>query len=222
MTRLALAALLVAGCADAPAPVVFAAASTADVATDVLGERAAVSVGATSTLARQIAAGAPADAFVAADPAWIDWLISEGVAVTDRRRVASGEVVVVARTGAPGPLAGVLGGAGRVALADPSHVPAGRYARRALETAGMWEAVEPRAVFAADVRAALAAVETGAADRALVYRSDARASGRVRVVFAFGDAVRPVFEVAALSDEGRALARALAASGAWAEAGFAP
>ena len=198
------------------APVVFAAASTADVVREI-ADSAVVSVAATSTLARQIAAGAPADAFVAADPAWIDWLVERGVTVRARAVVATGAVVIVGPAGAAEAFDG-----DRFALADPAHVPAGRYARRALEAEGRWAEVAPRVVPLGDVRAALAAVQTGAADRAVVYASDADAAPGVAVLHRFGATVRPRFEVAALTARGERLARALAADrAAWAAAGFA-
>ena len=211
-----------AGCADpGPGPlVVFAAASTADVVRSVL-EGAVVSVGATSALARQIDSGARPDLLVAADPEWVEWLQGRGAFMVDIVEVASGQMVVVGPVGARG--AGLEDRALRVAIADPAHVPAGRYARRALEAVGLWAGLEGRAVRTGDVRAALAAVETGAADRAVVYASDARASARVEVVHAFGlEAAAPTFVVAVLEDRGLEAARALAASPAWADAGFGP
>ena len=227
-------AVLLAGCQAPPQTVVFAAASTSDVVQDVArqveaetGRAVVVSVGATSVLARQIAHGAPADVLVAADPVWVDWLEGRGHAVRQRRAVARGRLVVV---GPPGSRAADLESAlsGRLALADPSHVPAGRYARRALESAGLWAGVEPRVVVVGDVRAALAAVEVGAADRAVVYASDARRSDRAAVVWRLPPAdVR--FELARLdrppdgAGEG-ALAdrvyRALAETERWTAAGF--
>ena len=218
-------ALLLAGCADAPAPVVFAAASTTTVAQAVArrveaetGRTVVVSVGATSTLARQIARGAPADVFVAADPAWVDWL-AERVPVRQRQVVARGRLVVV---GPPGSTASSVRSAlrGRVALADPSHVPAGRYARRSLAAAGVWAEVEPRVVVVGDARAALAAVEAGAADRAVAYASDARLSRRAAVVWRLPP-VDVRFEVARLGADD-AVYRALTAPEAWAAAGFEP
>ena len=229
MTRAVAVVLLLAGCADAGAgPVVFAAASTGDVVRAVaepLG--AVVSVSASSVLARQVAQGAPADVLVSADPAWVDWLAGEGVAVLDRRVVASGRLVVVGAAGAApaASVASALAGVDRVALADPTHVPAGRYARRALERLGLWDAVEPRVVAAGDVRAALAAVETGAAARAVVYASDARVSPRVRVVAEVPtDAAGPIrTEAALLSRRGRQVFDALIeADAAWRDEGFCP
>ena len=220
-------ALLLAGCHDAPASVVMAAASTTDVARAAAerveaetGRRVLVSVGATSALARQIARGAPADVFVAADPAWVDWL-AERVPVRQRQTVARGRLVVV---GPPGSTAASLPEAlaGRVALADPSHVPAGRYARRSLAAAGVWAEVEPRVVVVGDVRAALAAVELGAAERAVVYASDARRSRRVVTVWRLPP-VDVRFEVAQLGGgRGDALYRALTRPEGWAAAGFEP
>ena len=234
MTRAAalVAALSVAACADAPGVVVFAAASAVDVAEEAAArastdaEPAVVSAGASSTLARQIAAGAPADVFVSADGAWIDWLESEGVDVRDRAVLASGRLVVVAREGEPATTLGeALGGAGRIALGDPGHVPAGVYARDALRRAGLWEVVRDRVVPQADARAALAAVETGAADVAVVYASDARASRRVRVVFQVdADVAPPVRYEAALvgSGTGRRVFDALRGADLWERRGFEP
>ena len=226
--RVLLGAALLAGCAaPEPGPVVFAAASTGDVVRAAAPAGAVVSVAASSVLARQIARGAPAAVFVSADPEWVDWLAGQGLEALDRRVVAEGQLVVVGARGtrrAPS-LEAALDGVGRVALADPAHVPAGRYARRALERAGLWGDVEARVVGAGDVRAALAAVETGAADRAVVYATDARASARVAVVAVIppdpGDPIRT--EAALLTPEGRGAFEALVeARGSWADAGFLP
>ncbi len=230
MTARLLALALCVGCADDPAVLVLSAASTGDVASATArdeteaGRVTTTSVAASSVLARQIAQGAPADVFVSADPAWVDWLASEDVAVLDRRPVATGRLVVVGPLRAqPGRLGDVLAHADRVALADPEHVPAGRYARQALRRAGLWTEVEPRVVRVGDVRAALAAVETGVADRAVVYASDAAASRRARVLADVPHA-RVVFEAALLSARGRpAFDRLTRASGdRWARAGFGP
>ena len=220
---------------DRGAPVVFAAASTTDVVHVIADRRGAdghpvaVSVGASSTLAHQIARGAPADVFVTADPAWIDWLEEKGVSVLDRRSVARGRLVVVGpHSASPDTSFGLaVEGASRVALADPSHVPAGRYARAALEQAGLWERTAPHVIATGDVRAAMAAVETGAADRAIVYASDARASRRVRVLFAVPASAAPAirYEVARLTRAGRRVADLLtddASRSVWASAGFDP
>ena len=232
---LGLAVVLLAGCVrDDGAALVFAAASTADVVqavveaeTDV-GRSASVSVGASSVLARQIARGAPADVFVTADPEWIDWLIAQGVPAAARREVARGRLVVVGPPDVPRErsVADALAPAARIALADPSHVPAGAYAEAALRDLGLWDQVATRVVAAGDVRAALAAVETGTADRAVVYASDALASSRVRVLADMPEAATPDIRYeAALLDptDGRALFDALVdARDLWVAAGFEP
>lgn len=220
------------GCASGPdASVVLAAASTGDVVHAVAqrekeaGRPTLVSVAASSVLARQIAQGAPADVFVTADPDWIDWLIERRGPVVERRVVATGRLVLVGPADAPAgaSLATALASADRLALADPTHVPAGAYARESLEAAGLWDGVSTRVVPLGDVRAALAAVETGAADRAIVYASDATASERVRVLAEVPHA-RIVFEAALLQEpRGRRVFDALVEAGdLWADAGFDP
>lgn len=116
----------------------------------------------------------------------------------------------------------------RLALADPAHVPAGRYARRALEATGLWARLAPRVIPTADVRAALAAVETGAADAAVVYASDTLAAPDLPVVHRFRDADAPPILYAGSvtrggSDLDRAFLQMAAASrDVWARRGFRP
>jgi molybdate transport system substrate-binding protein len=155
--------------------------------------RATASFAASSTLARQIEYGAPAAVYVSASPLWMDHLERRGAIVPSTRvDVASGELALVAPADSaftvalqPGAsLAGGLSG-GRLAVADPDHVPAGMQARQALEHLGLWTQVEPHLARASDVRAALAFVERGEAPLGIVYVTDARASGRVRLVAVF-------------------------------------
>ena len=218
------------GCDRPAATVVFAAASTSSVAQDVArqveretGREVVVNVGATSTLARQIARGAPADVFLAADPAWVDWLETRGVPVRQRQAVAGGRLVVVGPVGSGHAPDARRALRGRVALADPSHVPAGRYARRSLVAEGLWAEVEAHVVVVGDVRAALAAVEVGAADRAVVYASDAARSRRAEVVWRLPPSPAVRFEAARLdTDRGDEAYLALLRPGVWASAGFDP
>jgi molybdate transport system substrate-binding protein len=110
------------------------------------------------------------------------------------------------------PLAQLLG-SGRLALGDPSHVPAGRYARAALESLGVWESVQGRLAPAENVRAALALVARGEAPLGVVYATDAAAEPRVRVVGAFPDGSHPpiVYPVAlTVAAKGEAARRFLA------------
>lgn len=129
--------------------------------------------GASSLLARQIEQGAPADLFLSADEARVDALARQGL-VRTRVSVLSNTLVVV---GMP------LARARSVALAEPSSVPAGVYARAWLQKSGMWERIAPKVVPTENVRAALAAVESGNVDAAVVYKTDARIAKRARVVF---------------------------------------
>ncbi len=208
-------ALAVAACAEPPpGPVMFAAASTAEVVRSAIPD-ATVSVAASSVLARQIAAGAPADMLVSADPDWIDWL-AERVPVLDRRVVARGRLVVVGPADTPHAESLAQAVVGRIAIADDTHAPAGRYARRAIPQA-LWGRLDR--IVASDVRAALVAVETGAADRAVVYASDAVASGRARVVWTFPDTVAVRFEAALLDETARSAFDQLVGAD-WTGAGF--
>ena len=231
MTR-ALAALLltgvvpcgVAGCADAPDVTVFAAASTTGVVEAVAREAPGdvrVSAAASSVLARQIAAGAPADVFVSADPDWLDWLSQNGPDPIRQSVVATGALVVIGKRGAETDDP-ALALAGRVAVADPSHVPAGRYARKALERQGLWSGIQPRAVYTGDVRAALVAAQAGAADRAVVYASDVGRQPGIRILYRFAPMPEIQFAVAQLTPAGRAVYDALVAPQPWRAAGFGP
>jgi len=172
---------------------VFAAASLADAVEEIgrayerdSGSRVVVNVGASSDLARQILAGAGADLFFSADRAQMDVVEKAGlVRASDRVELLSNVLVVVVpadaptRVGSPSDLALLR----RIALADPEAVPAGVYARSYLESIGLWPALKDRVIPTLNVRAALAAVESGNADAGLVYRTDAALSRRVRVAF---------------------------------------
>jgi molybdate transport system substrate-binding protein len=150
------------------------------------GVAARFSFGASSDLARQIQAGAPADVFFSADTAKMDALEKAGlVRRADRREFLTNQLVVVV-SGAPSVrIAGAkdLAKVPRLALADPEAVPAGIYARKWLEDEGVWTEVKPKVVPTLDVRAALAAVASGAVDAGIVYRTDATISRSVRVAF---------------------------------------
>ncbi|MCT7377531.1 molybdate ABC transporter substrate-binding protein [Chelativorans salis] len=163
---------------------IFAAASMKDAMDRVVpaftaesGVEAVVSLAASSVLARQIEAGAPADVYVSADVEWMDWLAERGlVREASVKTVAGNALVIVSSAAADGGVADILAH-GRVAMGDPSHVPAGRYARAALSHLGLWETVRERAVFAENVRVALELARRGEAAAAIVYVSDAQAVG---------------------------------------------
>jgi len=141
--------------------------------------------GASNLLARQIAQGAPVDVFVSADEAQMDVLKKGGhIDVSTRRPLLTNTLVIVvpAKDGLDIDEAADLANprVKRLALADPAGVPAGTYARQFLEKAGLWESVSRKVVPTENVRAALAAVEAGNADAAIVYQTDASISPRVR------------------------------------------
>ncbi|MFT7582337.1 MAG: molybdate transport system substrate-binding protein, partial [Myxococcota bacterium] len=143
--------------------------------------------GASSTMARQIQAGAPADVFVSADSEWVTWLAARAhLRLATIRSVAWNSLVLVAPVDAP--FAWSPGEAlattfeGRIALGDPAHVPAGRYAKAALTSLAQWDPIKARILPAANVRAALRFVETGAVPAAVVYATDAVSNPRVIVV----------------------------------------
>lgn len=243
---LMLAALAVPTAARPGPPVLLAAASlqeSMNAAADVWASRGhprpVLSFAGSSALARQIAAGAPADLFVSADLAWMDVLERGGLLARGTRSDLIGNrLVLVAPVGSTARIAlrpGVdlrrtLGG-GRLAMADPDAVPAGRYGRAALQRLGAWNAVARSVVRAENVRAALALVERGAAPLGIVYATDARASARVRVAGVFPTASHPpiVYPVARLArsrnPQGEAFRRFLvsrAGKAIFARYGFSP
>lgn len=186
--------------------VVLAAASLQEAMTDAAeawtasGHRCPViSFAGSSALARQIEAGAPADLFIPADEDWMDHVAGKAL-IRSGSRVSflSNRLVLVEPSGGkarltigPGfPLAGALG-QGRLAMADPDSVPAGRYGRAALISLGVWPSVSGSIARAENVRAALALVERGEAPLGIVYATDARASSRVRVVGTFPTGSHP-------------------------------
>jgi molybdate transport system substrate-binding protein len=139
-----------------------------------------------NVLARQIVNGAPADVFISADEAQMDYAQERGaIDAASRFPVVSNRLAVITVTGraASIPNAAALVQAKRIAIGDPVAVPAGVYARVFLERAGLWAPLQDRLVPLANVRAALSAVESGGADAGLVYESDAATSGRVETAF---------------------------------------
>jgi molybdate transport system substrate-binding protein len=143
---------------------------------------------ASNVLARQIVEGAPVDLFISADEAQMNVVAAAGL-LQDGSRVdlLGNQLAVVVPSDRPRTLSSIaqLGEPSfrRIALGDPAAVPAGVYARQYLEKEGLWQAVQSRVVPAASVRAALAAVESGAADAAIVYRTDARSALRATVAW---------------------------------------
>lgn len=172
---------------------VFAAASTSNALDEAVAAFAAdtqdrihISYAASSTLAQQISKGAVVDLYLSASTEWADFVENQ-VAVTDRRDILGNQMVVVVPADSTLQIQVaedlLREQVGYLALADPDSVPAGRYARHALQQLGIWNQLQSRVVAAKDVRQALVYVETGAAEAGMVYATDAAASERVKVAF---------------------------------------
>ncbi len=200
---------------------VYAAASLTDALKEIAqrfegqsGHKVIFGLGASSDLARQIKAGAPADVFFSADEAQMNGLEAAGlVKAADRVNLLSNILVVVvpvsstARMRQPADLLAVK----HLALADPEGVPAGVYARTWLESIGLWTKLKDQVVPTLNVRAALSAVESENADAGIVYRTDAAISKRVKVAFEAAGAPGPaiVYPLAPLVSSKKAATREL-------------
>jgi molybdate transport system substrate-binding protein len=142
--------------------------------------------GASPLLARQIEQGAPADLFLSADEARMDTLVRKNLIVPSTRvSVLSNSLVIVVPEDGDLTLTSPveLTRAGKIALAEPSSVPAGVYARAWLQRIGLWDRVAAKIIPTDNVRAALAAVESGNVDAAIVYKTDARIAKRSRIAY---------------------------------------
>ena len=190
--------------ADPPGSIlVFAAASLTDVCLSIgrlyeqsTGHPVRFSFAGSSTLARQIDYGAPADVFLSANPDWVQFLESRDLLANEATRVfAYNRLVLVARTDleidiSPRSDFNVQSAfTGRLAIGDPAHVPAGRYARMTFENLGWWTALQGRLAVGPSVRGALAYVERGACDVGVVYATDSKVSAAVRTIAVFPDSL---------------------------------
>ena len=188
---------------------IFAAASLTNVISEAAdqfaiktGEKPVLSFASSSTLARQIEAGAPADIFLSANEKWLDYLQDKGLASREvENRSLSNQLVLIApKQTNQKPLdqlsaktiATLLGADGRIALGDPDHVPVGIYSKKALETLGLWAELEPRVARADNTRAALALVDRGECPLGITYRTDATMSHHVDILFSFPTELAPV------------------------------
>ena len=192
--------------AQAPKLIVFAAASLKDALDEAnalyqrqKGQDIATSYAASSTLAKQIEAAAPADVFISADLDWMDYLAKRNLIKPETRaNLLGNRLVLIAPVASGGklsiapnfPLAQALGN-GRLAIADPNGVPAGRYGKAALESLGVWSSVADRLAPAENVRATLALVSRGEAPLGIVYQTDANSDKGVQVVGTFPDDSHP-------------------------------
>lgn len=206
VVMVALGVLAFATIAAADTITVFAAASLKDALDENAkayqarsGDRIVVSYAASSALAKQIEAGAPADLFISADLEWMDYLEQRRLIRADtRRNLLRNRLVLIAPADskvsvniAPGfPLATLLGN-GRLAMANPDTVPAGKYGKASLEALGVWKDIQSKVAAAENVRAALVLVSRGEAPFGIVYRTDAAADPKVRVVGLFPENTHP-------------------------------
>ncbi len=212
--RLAAILSLFAVLAAAPRPAtaedtitVFAAASLKNALDDVdaaftkaTGVKVTASYAASSALAKQIEAGAPADIFISADLSWMDYVAGKNLIKADSRyNLLGNKLVLIAGqdsklsgvTIAPGFDIAKLAGDGRIAVADVKAVPAGLYAKAALEKLGSWAAAEPKLAQAENVRATLAFVARGETPIGIVYETDAKVEPKVKIVGTFPDGSYP-------------------------------
>ncbi len=187
----------------------FAAASLTDAMRDIsalwvnAGHTAPrLSFGSSSTLARQIEQGAPANLFASADETWADYLAKRDILAADTRKSLLGNVLVLVvpadkprtvKIDATLDLDALLGATGRLATGDPKHVPVGIYAEQALRKLGLWDRVAPHLARTDDVRSALLLVERGEEPAGIVYSTDAAVSRSVVVAGTFpGDSHDPI------------------------------
>ena len=186
--------------------IIFAAASLKDALDEVNvayqhenSQQTATSYAASSTLAKQIEAAAPADVFISADLDWMDYLAKRNLIKPETRaNLLGNRLVLIAPVNSPlnlaiGPnfsLAQALGN-GRLAIADPNGVPAGRYGKAALESLGVWSTIADRLAPAENVRAALALVARGETPLGIVYQTDAASDKDVKIVGIFPQDTHP-------------------------------
>jgi molybdate transport system substrate-binding protein len=222
---LALALVSASRFAVAGGVMVFAAASLRNALDEVAGAfpgpRVLTSYAGSSSLARQIERGAPASVFISADLAWMDYLEAHGLIEPGTRHDLLGNRLVLIAPAATGssariergmPLGRWLGAQGRLAIGQPDHVPAGKYAKAALEALGVWDEVKGRLAPTENVRVALALVARREAPLGIVYATDALAEPSVRVVGRFDPSLHPpIVYPAALVKGAGADARAFAA-----------
>ena len=217
--RTMLCIVCLASCVQAQAgTTVFAASSLTDVLEEIIaayeqetGKEVSASYAASSVLAKQIEAGSPAHIFISADEDWMDYLGRHGYVSVEPRVLAGNRLVLIAPAestvsvsiGTKMNLAGILKNE-RMAVADPASVPAGSYARAALEFYGEWPALRDRLIPLDNVRAALVVVQRKEAPLGIVYETDAVISPQVRVVGVFpAESHAPIVYPAALVTENR-------------------
>ena len=207
---------------------VFAAASMKNALDDAnaaftraSGVKVTASYAASSALARQLESGAPAHVFISADLKWMDYAAEKRLIKADSRFNLLGNrlVLIASKDSKLGNInieqgfdIAALAGNGRIAVADVKAVPAGLYAKAALEKLGAWATAEPKLAMAENVRATLAFVARGETPIGIVYETDARVEPNVKIIGTFPDGSYPpvVYPVAATTNAKADAARYLA------------
>ncbi len=241
---LGLSLALISSLAAAADVTVFAAASLKEALDEqgkqfeaATGNKVIVSFAGSNTLAKQIEAGAPADIFISADLDWMDYVDKRKLVVPDSRvNLLRNTLVLIAPLSSTSTLkiaphfdlAGALG-TGKLAMANPDSVPAGKYGKGALEALGVWTSVEKQVARAENVRAALALVARDEAPFGIVYRTDAMADKGVKIIDTFPAGTHPdIIYPAALLTNGKSPVgkqflddlRSAKASAVWEKYGF--
>ena len=189
------------------AVIVFSAGSTTNAVSDIAtlffqkkGIKAITSFASSSTLARQIEKGAPAQVYISANKKWMDYLEQQKMIESHTRfDLLSNRLVLIAPADSSVsiitikkdfPLASLIGN-GHMAMGDPDHVPSGIYGKQAMETLGVWEGIKEKVVRAKDVRAALVLVARGEVPVGQVYATDAAISDMVKIIGTFPEETHP-------------------------------
>ena len=199
--------------------IIFSAGSTTNAVTDIAalfsqtkGIKAVTSFASSSTLARQIDKGAPAQVYISANKKWMDYLEEKNLIEPGTRfNLLSNRLVLIAPHDSPlstitiekdFPLVTLIDN-GHMAMGDPDHVPSGIYGKKAMENLGVWESVKDKIVRSKDVRAALALVARGEVPVGQVYATDAAISDKVKVIATFPADSHPaiVYPAAIIADQ---------------------
>lgn len=192
--------ILIAGLAQAGEVKVYAAASLTDVLTELVKDyqqahpetKIKSSFAGSSTLAKQIENGAPADLFISADKDWADYLQTRSLLDTKTRvELLTNQLVLIAPANRV-PIISLnkntnfaASFSGKLCTGEPAYVPVGKYAKQVLTYYGWWDSIQSRLVGTEDVRTALAFVERGECALGIVYKTDAQLSKKVSVVVSF-------------------------------------
>jgi molybdate transport system substrate-binding protein len=195
---------------------IFAASSLRQVVEEICAEYKkdndldfSLNFAASGTLARQIEYGADADIFLSANPQWVSYLDTLKLVKGNVVNMIENRLVIVGKLQFPADTLELAYGDGallekvqRIAIGDPDHVPAGRYALESLKSLGIYEIVEHQLIESKDVRGALRLVELGEADIGFVYLTDALVSEKVKILSVIpGEMHNPIFYVAAIVDK---------------------